>query len=225
MVPYQWLSKQSICSKYFRVLLYQNESTFSLLNLLEVFFFPIFFQPKNWTIMASQLLYSFYGAMGCSFKQKPVLIRTLSAKCVIASCRWLRKLPSTIPEERPQGLPLSYCLSDSIISWVSASNLTKSKRQPKHWKRIVHSSPVKQGMVSTKNSNVLHMAQLLGRRINHFHACSGIRNKEKFLKISRTRKQFVTNQWKGKLPSAQGQHFSHTLDSGSGGAILKLWKM
>lgn len=175
--------------------------------------------------MVSQLLHPFYGAMSCTFKQKSVLMRTLSVKCVIASCRWLRKLPCTTPQERPRGLPLSYCSPDSIIFWVSASNLTKSKRQRKGWNRIVRPSPEKLGLVSTKNQSVLHMPQLLGRCINLFHACSRVRNKEKFLKVSRTGQQFGTNQWKGKLPSAQGQHFRQTLDSGSSGAFLKLWKM
>lgn len=73
-------------------------------------------------------------------------------------------------------------------------------------------------LVSTKNQNVLHMLQLLGRCINLFHACSRVKNKEKFLKVSRSGQQFDTKWWKRKVASSWGQCFRWTLDSGNGRA-------
>jgi len=84
---------------------------------------------------------------------------------------------------------------------------------------------MKIGVVSTKSQNVIHMPQLWGRCLNLFHPCYWVRNKEKFLEVSRTGQQFGTNWWEGKLPNAQGQHVRWTLHSGSSGTLLKLRKM
>lgn len=104
MVPYQQSSKHSICPKYLRLFVskwkhvfrrkpfrgFVFPSSFSLQIELSLFFNCILFMVP-WGTTALQ--------------EKYVLMRPLSAKCVTVSSRWLKKWPSTIPQERPQELP------------------------------------------------------------------------------------------------------------------------
>lgn len=182
----------------------------------------------GWTVMVSQQPHLFYSATKCTFKEEICANGNLEYQMCRRLLQVIHKTAVHHPARETPGAPSSHCLSDSIAPWVSASNLTKTKRleetrtQKLEENRTPEPSKIRCSL-HHKAACVSHIT-VIGQRYQ-----SKDRKRERSSRKSQAQDrnfaQIPMHKWKEMIPSVQGQHHRSMLDRDSKGALLRIQRM